>query len=205
MMLQVENGQHKYKQRKKDQLKDEKIQLIKTEFSTGLINFDEFFEKICIQVYQPYTGFNFSEDQDEDPIVSPMSSIDETLLPDIEDALFGPQIEPQSITEQEQGSDDESSFHYIDSLRNNEALEEMREGHRQRRQNIDQNLQQRVSAITEEDIRTEVFSMWRLCGKKRVRVRESDKKEARSNLIKRYRFEETDKEDQLFYAENMLV
>lgn len=75
---------------------------------------------------------------------------------------------------------------------NNEALEKMWDEHRIRPNNIRINFNKRVEAITEEDIRNEVLNMWRQHGKKRIQIRENDKKKARSTLIKRFRFEETD-------------
>ena len=105
--------------------------------------------------------------------------------------------------------DEESQdFNYIDSQRNNEALDEMYERQRQRRDNIEINATRRIEAITEEEIRIEIQNIWRIqhleCPeeKKRSRIREKDKQQARSNIVRKIRFEETDIEDQFYYSKN---
>lgn len=102
LILQVEMGLHVYNQRKKDSLKNEKIQLIKTEFNRILVCFTKFLEKMCFQVIQPYSAFNFSENTTVASTTSlsttsPSTTFDDSMLPYIEEALMGPIIDPQQI------------------------------------------------------------------------------------------------------------
>ncbi len=71
--------------------------------------------------------------------------------------LWTPALEPEPII-------DDTSFNYIDSLRNNKALETMCDHHRTSGE---------INDIKEEYIRNEVFKMWRLEGQKRSYVREN--------------------------------
>ena len=103
-----------------------------------------------------------------------MPLTEDSLLPDLEAALFGSQsVEPDRhkqndlakrsrIEQTSVENDDEDSFHlnYIDSLRDKEVLDDMYE--RQRRDNIDLNARRRIAALTEEDIHIEVQNIWRI-------------------------------------------
>ena len=99
-------------------------------------------------------------------------------------------------------SESDEEFDYINSLKNNQVLEKMREEKRPEKASLESNLSKRLVEFTQDAINNEINNYWKSNNLKRKRITKNDIKFATNRLKKKIRIEETNNMHLAFLERN---
>ncbi|RNA02198.1 hypothetical protein BpHYR1_034123 [Brachionus plicatilis] len=99
-------------------------------------------------------------------------------------------------------SDSDEEFDYINSLKNNQVLEKMREEKRREKASLESNISKRLVELTQDAFNNEINNYWKSDNLKRKRIAKNDIKFATNRLKKKIRIEETNNMHLAFLERN---